>query len=247
MGLIFARELAAIGIDIIMVSNQEKELEEAAARLSEEYGIKTYPLVQDLAEQDAAEKMYAWCREHSLEPDILINNAGMFFFTELDQADLHKVNNMLNLHNLCVAKSCVLFGADMKKRRKGYILIVSSMAAKLPCPGISTYSATKAFLKTFGKCLSFELRPHNVGITTVCPAAIATPLYRLKPSLMKFGVRTGFINTPQWLVRKALRGMQNKRRIMRPGLMNVWLPPLIAVMPGRVEEKLWEVLREKLA
>jgi short-subunit dehydrogenase len=117
---------------------------------------------------------------------------------------------------------------------------MSSMAAKLPCPGITIYSATKAYLKSFSKSLYFEMRPYGVGVTTVCPAAIATPLYKLKPSLLKLGVNIGLIGTPRWLVRKALRGMFHKRRVVKPGLMNLYLPPMIAVLPKGLVDKLWQ-------
>jgi short-subunit dehydrogenase len=127
----------------------------------------------------------------------------------------------------------------MKKRGCGYIINMSSMAAQLPCPGITIYSATKAYLKSFGKSLYFEMRPYNVGVTTVCPAAIATPLYRLKPNLLRMGVKIGLIGTPQWLVRKAIKGMMRKKRVVKPGFMNRYLPPLIAILPKRLVDRLW--------
>ena len=140
---------------------------------------------------------------------------------------------------LTPTRMCLLFGEVMKRRGHGYILNMSSMAAKLPCPGIAVYSATKAYLKSFGKSLFFEMRPYGVGVTTVCPAAIATPLYKLKPSLLKLGVNVGLIGTPQWLVRRALRGMFHKRRVVKPGLMNYYLPPLIAILPKWLVGRLW--------
>lgn len=78
------------------------------------------------------------------------------------------------------------------------------------------------------------------GVTTVCPAAVATPLYRLKPSLMKLGVKAGVIKTPDWLVRRALKGMFRKRALLRPGFMNIYLPPLVALLPRPLEDRLWK-------
>ena len=65
------------------------------------------------------------------------------------------------------------------------------MTARIPAPGITIYSATKAYLRSFGKSLHYEFRPYGVGVTTVCPAAIATPLYRMSPRLMNWGLKTG--------------------------------------------------------
>ncbi len=242
MGLEYARQLAGKGYDLLLVSNREEELASAVAELSEAFPVQVSGHYQDLALPTAADALFAWCQERSLLPDVLINNAGMFFFKELTRADLGRVQAMLNLHVATITRLSILFGEAMKQRGSGYILIVSSMAARIPAPGITIYSATKAYLRSFGRSLSYELRPYGVGVTTVCPAAIATPLYRLKPSLLELGVRTRVIHTPAWLVRRALRAMFRRRRVVSPSAMNLWLPPLIALLPGPLEQWLWKRL-----
>lgn len=240
MGLEYARQLAAKGYDLLLVSNQQEELDKAASALSKAYQVDVIGHFQDLATETAAEDLYKYCQDQNLHIDVLINNAGMFFFEELTTENEAKALTMVRLHIFTPTRLCILFGEDMKKRGSGYILNVSSMAAKLPCPGITTYSATKAYLKSFSKSMYYELRPYGVGLTVVCPAAIATPLYKLKPSLLKLGVKLGLIGTPQWLVRRALRGMFHKRRVVKPGFMNIYLPPLIAILPKRLVDKLWK-------
>ena len=231
MGLEYTRQLSAKGYKVIVVSNRQDQLDALAGDI--------IPHWADLASENAAEDLYAWCKERNLEVDILVCNAGMFFFKELHTEDEPKVNTMLNLHVKTNTDLCLLFGEDMKNRGSGQIILMSSMAAKLPTPGITIYSATKAYLYSFGKSLWFEMRPYGVKVTTVCPAAIATPLYNLKPSIMKFGVRTGVIHTPQWLVRKALRASDRGRKVIRPSAMNWYLPGMIALLPAPVEGILW--------
>ncbi len=240
MGKIYAERLAETGYDLLLVSNQEKELQEVADDLKQRFGINVIPRFQDLSAEAAADELYAFCQAQHLEVEVLINNAGMFFFEELNPDNEAKAMVMMRLHIYTPTRLCLLFGNEMKHRRHGYILNMSSMAAKLPCPGITIYSASKAYLKSFGKSLYFEMRPYGVGVTTVCPAAIATPLYKLKPSLLKLGVKIGLIGTPQWLVKRALRGMFHKRRVVKPGLMNYYLPPLVNVLPKWLVAKLWK-------
>ena len=240
MGLEFSRELASRACDLVLVSNREDELTAAREALSKEFPVQVRTRFQDLARQEAAEELYGWCLSEGIVPDILVNDAGMFFFKELQVSDLDRVQAMINLHVTTVTRLCVLFGQQMKERKSGYILNVSSMAARIPAPGISVYSATKAYLRTFGRSYSFELEPYGVKMTTVCPAAIATPLYKLDPKWMKVGVRIGLIRTPRWLVRRALRAMFRGRRVLSPAFMNVWLPALIAALPGSLESKIWK-------
>lgn len=239
MGLEYARQLAEMGCNLLLVSNQREELEKAASDLKRDE-IQVIPHYQDLATETAAEELFAFCQTENLQIDILINNAGMFLFEELTTENEAKALTMMRLHIFTPTKLCVLFGEEMKKRGYGYLINMSSMAAKLPCPGITIYSATKAYLKSFSKSLYFEMRPYDVGVTTVCPAAIATPLYKLKPNLLKLGVNIGLIGTPQWLVRKALKGMMRKKRVVKPGFMNIYLPPLIALLPKRLVARLWQ-------
>ena len=240
MGLIYAKRLAEAGCDLLLVSNQKEELEKVADDIQRQHGVNAIAHYQDLSLDTAADELLDFCKEQSLEVDILINNAGMFFFEELHPENEAKALKMLQLHVYTPTRLCVLIGEEMKQRGFGYILNVSSMAAKLPCPGISIYSATKAYLKSFSKSLYFEMRPYGVGVTTVCPGAIATPLYKLKPSLLKTGVRIGLIGTPEWLVRRALRGLFRKRRVVKPGAMNYYLPPLIAILPKWLEARIWK-------
>ena len=240
MGLEYAKQLAEIGCNLLLVSNQKEELKKVSEDLQREKAIRVIPHYQDLATETAAEELLSFCQAENLQIDILINNAGMFFFEELTTENEAKALTMMRLHTFTPTRLCILFCEEMKRRGYGYLINMSSMAAKLPCPGITIYSATKAYLKSFGKSLYFEMRPYGVGVTTVCPAAIATPLYRLKPSLLKLGVRIGLIGTPQWLVRKALNGMIRKKRVVKPGFMNIYLPPMIALLPHGLVAKLWQ-------
>ena len=239
MGLEYARQLAKKGYDLLLVSNRQEELAQASEELSKAHPVRVVTRFQDLSSETAADELMAFCQEQKIEVEVLINNAGMFFFEELTLENEAKALTMMRLHMFTPTRLCLVFGDAMKRRGHGYILNMSSMAAKLPCPGITVYSATKAYLKSFGKSLYFEMRPYGVGVTTVCPAAIATPLYKLKPSLLKLGVNVGLIGTPRWLVRRALRRMFKKRRVVKPGLMNYYLPPLIAILPKWLVARLW--------
>lgn len=248
MGLEYARQLAVKGYRLVLVSNVQEQLENAEQEIrtlqnKSGYDPETVIKWADLAKQGAAYDLYSWCVDQKIFPDLLVCNAGMFFFQELFSEDLPEVETMIRLHVETNTGLCILFGNLMKKRGSGRIVIMASMAAKLPAPGIAVYSATKAYLLSFGKSLWFEMHPYGVKVTTVCPAAIATPLYRLKPSLMNLGVRLCVIHKPEWLVRRALHASEKGKRVIRPSFMNIYLPVLIAMLPAGVENRIWRKLR----
>lgn len=245
MGLEYCRQLAQRGHHLVMVSNQQKELDTLPQQLAQQYGIRAVGHYQDLAAPDAAQSLYDWCRTEELQIDILINNAGMFFFHELTPDYVGRAETMMNLHIYTPTRLCTLFGEDMKRRRLGYIINVSSMVAKMPTPGITIYAATKAYLKSYSKSLYFEMRPYGVGVTTVLPGAIATPLYNIKPSTLKLLTRLGIVRTPQWMVRRALRGMFRKRHYVKPGVMNYLAPILLKLLPNGLETRIWQKIKER--
>ena len=234
IGLEFSRQLAGMGYAVAMVSNREQELADAAEGVRTEYGVSVQSLCIDLTKPGAAEEVLAWCPA----PDVLINNAGMFFMEYLSPESLGKVRTMMALHMNIVTDLCILVGSRMKEKGGGHILNISSMTARIPSPGIAIYSSTKAYLKTFGKSLSYELHPFGVTVTTVCPAAVDTGLYPLGDRLRRFLRGIGVIRTPEWLVRRSLKAMFRGRRTFSPGLTNFLLPPLIAILPARLIDRL---------
>lgn len=243
MGWEYCRQLAAMGCNILMVSNQQEQLEVLPQQLVKDYGVQSWGLYADLAQPAAADDVWDYCQRQNLAIDILVNNAGMFFFHEIDAATHDKALAMLRLHVFTPTRLMMLFGEAMKARNRGFIVNMSSMTAQLPTPGTTMYSATKAYLKSYSKSLFFELAPYHVGVTTVVPGAIATPLYQMKPRLMKMGVAVGLIRTPQWLVRRALRGMLHRRHVVKPGAMNYLLPVLIKMLPNKLEQRIWNRFR----
>ena len=150
MGLEYARQLAEMGCNLLLVSNQKEELEKVSEELGRNHSVQVIPRYQDLATETAAEELMSFCQAENLQIDILINNAGMFFFEELTTENEAKALTMMRLHTFTPTRLCILFGEEMKRRGYGYLINMSSMAAKLPCPGITFYSATKAYLKCFG-------------------------------------------------------------------------------------------------
>ncbi len=239
MGLEYARQLAELGCDIVIVSNQADRLPQVAETLHNDYGVDVWQLYKDLATTSAAQEVFDFCTRNGLQIDILVNNAGMFFFEEQSEANFAKGEKMRLLHIETPTRLTLLFSEEMKKRRCGYILNMSSMAAKIPAPGLTFYAATKAYLRSFTKSMFFELKHYGVGITAVCPGAVATPLYNLSEQKQKLAVRIGVMRTPRRLVKSALKALFCKRRCVTPGFINHIAPGAVNALPHWCVMKLW--------
>ncbi|MBQ7631216.1 MAG: SDR family NAD(P)-dependent oxidoreductase [Paludibacteraceae bacterium] len=248
IGLQYATQLARdYHCDLLLVSNQEKELVQVAENLASAYGVKTVAHYADLSLTDAAENLYAWCKEQGYTVDILINNAGVFFFNPYCETNIKRIDLMLQLHVNTVAKLTRLFGEEMmarqlteeeaqqclcgRKRMRGYILNMSSMSAWMAMPGIQTYNATKAFIYNFSKSLWYEFKPKNVGITVMAPGAVDTELFGLAPNLRKLAVNLTVSIPPEKLVQRALKNMFRGKKADTPGFVNWLATPLLKHTP----------------
>lgn len=248
IGLQYATQLARdYHTDLLLVSNQQEELNQVATDLAMQYGVKTIPLYADLSKQDAAEQLHQYCKDNNLVVDILINNAGVFFFNPYCETSMKRIDLMLNLHMITVAKLTRLFGEEMinrelteeekaqklcgKSRKKGYILNMSSMSAWMAMPGIQTYNATKAFIYNFSKSLWYEFRPKGVNITVMAPGAVDTALFGLAPNLRRLAVNLTVSIPPERLVKRALKKLFRGKKADTPGFLNWLATPLLKHTP----------------
>jgi short-subunit dehydrogenase len=248
IGLEYAKQLARdYHTDLLLVSNQEQEQKQVAADLASQYGVKAIALYADLSKQDAAEQLHQYCIDNNLVVDILVNNAGVFFFNPYCETSMKRIELILNLHMITVAKLCRLFGEDMinrqlteeettqticgKSRKKGYILNMSSMSAWMAMPGIQSYNATKAFIYNFSKSLWYELKPKGVNITVMTPGAVDTALFGLAPHLRRLAVNLTVSIPPEKLVKRALKKMFRGKKADMPGVINHLCTPLLKHTP----------------
>ena len=237
IGREYARQLAAKGWNLIIVSNREEDNARVAEELTAQYGIKAEPLYADLTEKDAAEKIYDHVQRMGLEVEVLINNAGMLPFSKLCNTTAEQLERIIALHCTTPTKLCRLFAADMAERGGGYILIMSSITAWTPYPTISHYAATKCYLRSFAQSLWYEMRDRGVSVTAVFPSAVDTPFYDLDDKVRRWLLRCGVMLSAESVARKALRAMFRGRRRCLPGFLTkveaaiCWLLPAWALLP----------------
>ena len=217
IGREYALQLAALGYNILMVASGKEELEATAAEVAAtQPGVWVKYLVKDLASPTAAEEMFAHTEAEGIKVDILVNNAGIFSFCDILSTPIERIQRMIYLHDITSTLMCRLYTADMISRGGGRILNMSSFSIWMPYPGLSLYSASKAYLKSFSVAFAKEVKDKGVSVTAICPAGIATDLYGLSPKLQRFGVRTGILMTPKSCARRSLNGMFRGQRCKVP-------------------------------
>lgn len=231
IGRCYAEQLAALGYNLVMVSQNEELLRKAADEIATKYDTTPLVLARDLATLEAGEELFRTIKERGIAVDVLINNAGMFSFCDISNTPIERIKRTILLHDITNTLLCRLFADDMASRGGGRILNMSSFSIWMPFPGLSLYSASKAYLKSFSVAFSKEVRDKGVYVTAVCPAGIATDLYGLTKKWQKIGLRLGALMSPQACARRGLRALWRGRRCIVPDWWNKIFIPFCLIMP----------------
>ena len=231
IGKALAQRLAARGYQLLLVSDRPAALEETAASIRAALNVPVEALSMDLARPEAAEDLHRRVRAKGLEVDVLVSNAGIFFFGEAADAPLDRANAMLQLHVVTPSLLCSLFGREMRERRRGHILIVSSISAWRDFPGIAYYGSSKRYLRGFARALRSELQLHGVGVTCLAPGPTATGLYDTPAATLRRAQRLGLFLEPERVAEDGVQALLEGRAEVVPGLSNRILARAAALTP----------------
>jgi short-subunit dehydrogenase len=174
IGKELARIHASKGGNVVLVARRGAELESLRSELEDKYKVDVSIFQQDLSKEGAAKNVYEFCKEKNIEIEYLMNNAGFGGHGNFVDRPLDKDVEMIHLNIQALVELSHLFLQDMKKRKAGKILNTASTAGYLPGPLQATYFATKAFVVSFTKGISHELKPHGITVTALCPGPVKT-------------------------------------------------------------------------
>ena len=152
IGATFARVLAAIGCDLILVARRKDRLDALAAELGEAYGVAVEPVEADLADPAALRQVE---ERIAAAPrlEFLINNAGFGSRGRFLELDAEAAERMHRVHITATLRLTHAALRIMVPRRAGAIINVSSVSAFAPMPGSVSYSATNAWIVAFSRSL----------------------------------------------------------------------------------------------
>ena len=174
IGLAIATELARRKFDLLLVARSESPLQQTAQQLATQYGVKTDFLAVDLAEAEAPQQVFDWCKQKKYTIQMLVNNAGYGLSGLFETHALSEHLNMMSVNMTALVELSYLFLPQLKQQPKAYILNIGSSAAYQAIPRLSLYAASKSFVLQFSRGLHRELRQTPVSVTCVCPGATDT-------------------------------------------------------------------------
>jgi len=211
-------------------------------------------LVADVADAGDRRRILAWCERGGREPDVLINNAGVEKASEYTVLEPAEIRHALEVNLL----GAMLLTHDvlgvMRRRHRGHVITVASMAGIKAVPYNAVYNTAKAGLVSFSTSLSKELAGTGVHATVICPSAVAgvgmwaRASHQLRPNRL---VESSTIEA-QRVANAVLLALERRprrilvaSRLVRAGALLSAMSPLVDAFTDRVS-RIDEVYRERI-
>jgi short-subunit dehydrogenase len=222
IGRQLAHGLAAEGVRIAAVDRNAEALAALAAELK---GKSVACATADVTDAAAVKGAVRQLEEELGPTDLLIGSAGMGRDTPAVSFLAEDVAALVNVNLIGVANSIAAVLPGMRRRRRGHLVAISSLASYRGLPMMAGYSASKAGLNALMDSLRVELRSLGITVTTVCPGWVRTPMteaLHLPPELLMNVEEAG---------RRILEAIRTRRAFVAFPASNVWRVRLLRYLP----------------
>ena len=173
-------------VNLILIDYNEKALE-ATAKACKEAGSKVVALVSDVTKPETFVRALKEALDNFGKVDFLINYAGgALKVAPIEEMDDEINRRIIDLNLTSAIMSCRTFTPQFKKQGFGKIINVSSACDRRSWPGWSVYSAAKAAVNAFTRCLYTELRPHGIAVMLLVPGGSNTGFQSAAAGVNKF-------------------------------------------------------------
>lgn len=172
IGRAFARRLAALGFDLVLVARRVDRLDRLAAELHDAHATVVTNLAIDLSAPDAAARIIS--ATDSIDIGLVVSNAGFGMKGDHAANDPNAMTGMLAVNCAVPMLLAHGFAPRLRARGRGGIILTSSVEGLIGCPYSTAYAASKAFVIALGEGLWGELTPDGIDVLTICPGATDT-------------------------------------------------------------------------
>lgn len=165
IGREFARQIAASGINVVLVARREALLHDAGAEFSKDYGVEHRIVVADLSEEGFLSRVISAAK--GLDIGLVVSNAGTANPGEFLKLDRNGLVRLLKLNSLAHMEIAHHFGPDLVRRSRGGIVLCGAMGAMQGVPYMANESGAKSYVQSFGEALHVELTPLGVSVSVL--------------------------------------------------------------------------------
>ncbi len=219
----FTRQLLQAGAHVILSGRDASMLDEMAhdyAVAPGESGARVIGSVSaDLSDEKGCEALHAGCTALVPDIDVLMYNAGVITYGDFHEVPMARWQQLMEVNLLSAMRLTYLFLPAMLKRRRGHIVLVSSLAGVIATRQSAAYAASKFGMRGFGLSLYGEVHSSGIDVTIILPFWANTPLLRSTDygSRPTRRVIRALVDSPADVVRESIRGIRRGKLIVYPG------------------------------
>lgn len=173
LGLVLAREFAREGARVAICARDEQELRSAELDLRER-GAEVFAVKCDLRNTDEIAEMVSLIHDRFSGIDVLVNNAGVIQVGPVEEMTREDFEQAMATHFWGPLNTILAVLPQMRQRKEGRIVNITSIGGKIGVPHLVPYCASKFALVGLSKGLRAELRKDGIVVTTVCPGLMRT-------------------------------------------------------------------------
>ena len=233
IGWELAKLFAADKSNLVLVARKRDKLEELAAQVRRENGVKVRVLAEDLSDPKSPQVIFDALAAENVTVAVLVNNAGFGAVGSVADLPLEKQLDMIQVNVTALTHLTRLFLPAMIQRRGGGILNVGSIAGFQPGPYMAVYYATKAYVLSFTEALAEELLATGVKVTCLAPGPTATGFAAAADMEKKLLFRLGTADA-KTVAQAGYRGFRRGKLLVIPGVMNK-----LGAFAGRFLPRAW--------
>ena len=232
IGREFARQIAAAGINVVLVARRETTLIEVGRGIAKDLKVQYRVIVMDLSQEGFIPKL----AEHTKDLDIglVVSNAGTGNPGEFLKLDRQLLEETLRLNTMSHLDIAHHFGRKLALRKRGGLILVGAMGAENGVPCMANDGAAKAYIHSLGEALHYEFRPLGVYVTVLAAGFTNTPV------LEKFGFDPKTMPmkpmSVEQCVSEGLSGLLKNRSRIVPGRLNRIMNALVPASLARKME-----------
>ncbi len=230
IGAEYARQLATLGVNLVIAARRMDRLQALALELSSKHGVKVDCCQVDLVAPEGPRVLFDFATADSQQVTVLINNAGLAKYGSFLEFPYEDHFSTLAVNSVAPTEITYRFVKHMLAHRKqSYVTQVASIAAFQPVGNFAVYSGTKGYLMYFSESLAYELRGTSVKIMCLCPGGTYTEFFEHSGQKITSSGRKTMMSSEK-VVRLGIQAMLAGKVIFVPGFLNqlaCFLPRLI--------------------
>ncbi|MFT7031508.1 MAG: short-subunit dehydrogenase [Marinoscillum sp.] len=233
IGAELTSQIAAKGINIVLVARKENDLIKHAESLQKRYGVQTLTIAADLATPEGVQKV----KQIDESISLLVLAAGLEVNGAFEKNSLENELKVIQLNVVATMELTHHFCKSMVEKKKGGILLIASLSGHMPNPYFANYAGSKAFVLNFGASLYGELKPKGVDISVLSPGLTKTPM--TADNGIDWSKTPMSAMDPSMVAEAGLNGLGNKFLIV-PGGKNKMMAWMAKHMPLEMQAKMNE-------